>query len=528
MPDGLLLGIDIGTASAKGVLVSPRGEVLAKVGRAHRTATPRPGWVEHDAEAVWWADFRALSRELLDAAAGRPLAGLAVSGIGPVLLPADAAGRPLRPAILYGVDTRATAEIAELTAELGADAILRRAGTPLSSQAVGPKWRWLARHEPDVAARAELFLMASSYLVHRLTGEYVLDHHSASQCDPMYDLRAAAWAQDWARRVAPTVTLPRLLWPTEVAGTVTAAAAAETGLPEGLPVTAGTVDAWAEAASVGVREPGDTMVMYGTTMFLVQVLTNPRPHPGLWTTRGVDPGTYSLAAGMATSGAVTDWLRGLVGGDFATLVAEAAEVPAGSRGLLMLPYFAGERTPLFDPDARGVVAGLTTGHGRAELYRAALEGIAYGVRHNLEVMRDAGGVAHRLVAVGGGVRGGLWTRIVSDVTGAEQQVPAETVGAALGDALLAAVAVGLDPDVAEWNPVRHTVIPDERGTAVYDEFYVRYRVLYPATADIAHFLAERQRDTPAQNPASSCHQSHQSPRGAPLRDAGEARAGGER
>lgn len=480
------LGIDIGTSSSKGVLVDAAGTVVARASRSHETSTPRPGWVEHDAEGVWWADFLALARELNTGE--HTISGLAVSGIGPVLLPADRAGTPLRPAILYGVDTRATAEIAELTAEFGAEEILRRGGTPLSSQAVGPKLRWLARHEPEVYERTSLLLMASSYLVHRLTGRYVLDHHSASQCDPMYDQSAFDWARDWAAVVAPGVTLPDLAWPTEIVGTVTADAAAATGLPAGLPVTAGTVDAWAEATSVGVREPGDVMVMYGTTMFLIQVIAAPRPDPALWTTSGVYPGTWSLAAGMATSGAVTDWLRKLVGADFETLVAEAAEVPPGSRGLLLLPYFAGERTPIFDPSARGVIAGLTLSHGRAELYRAALEGIAYGVRHNLEVMRSSGGPAKRLVAVGGGTQGGLWTRIVSDVTGLPQVIPAETVGACLGDAMLAAAAAGVD--TSSWNPPSHEVHP--AGGGHYDEFYARYRELYPATVDVAHFLAERQ------------------------------------
>lgn len=493
MRSGLLIGIDIGTSSSKGVLVSQQGRVLARASTPHETSHPHPGWVEQDAETVWWQDFRTLVRQLVTAAGEASLGGLAVSGIGPVLLPADADGRPLRPAILYGVDTRAGQEIAELNDELGAEAIVEHAGTALSSQAVGPKWRWLARHEPEVFERTELFLMASSYLVHRLTGEYVLDHHSASQCDPMYELRSANWAPDWANRVAPGVELPRLAWPSDIAGTVTAAAAAETGLPQGLPVTTGTVDAWAEASSVGVTDPGEVMVMYGTTMFLLQVLADPRPHPLLWTTRGAFPGTYSLAAGMATSGAVADWLRELVGGDFAELVPEAAAVPAGSRGLLLLPYFAGERTPVFDPDARGIIAGLTTSHGKAELYRAVLEGIGYGVRHNLAAMRDSGGAARRLVAVGGGVQGGLWTQIVSDITGAEQQIPQETVGAALGDALLAAVATGAEPDIAAWNPISSTVRPDQDRTEVYNDFYSRYLSLYPATAETAHFLAEQQR-----------------------------------
>ncbi|MGW0247348.1 FGGY-family carbohydrate kinase [Nocardia goodfellowii] len=490
MSDGLFLGIDIGTSGSKGVLVRPDGGVVARAERPHTVSAPRPGWVEHDAEKIWWTEFADIARELVAAAHGAPLGGLAVSGIGPCLLPADAAGNPLRPAILYGVDTRATAEIVELNEEFGAEAILERAGSPLTTQAVGPKLRWLAWNEPDVAARTELLLMASSFLVHRLTGRYVLDHQSASQCVPMYDLRAHAWAADWCESIAPWLRLPDLAWPTEIVGAVTEAAAAATGLPVGLPVTAGTVDAWAEAAGVGVTAPGDAMVMYGTTMFLVQVLTEPRPHPGLWTTCGAFPGTYTVAAGMATSGAVTDWLRKLVGGDFSDLVEEAGRVPPGSRGLLMLPYFAGERTPLFDPDARGLIAGLTLGHGRAELYRAALESIAYGVRHNLAAMSEEGGPAHRLVAVGGGTRGGLWPQIVSDVTGLPQQLTAETIGACLGDARFAAAAAGVD--TSSWNPVVDTVAPDQQRYDQYEPFYRHYRELYTATADIAHFLAREQ------------------------------------
>ncbi|MFN2495550.1 MAG: FGGY-family carbohydrate kinase [Pseudonocardiaceae bacterium] len=488
----LLLGIDIGTSSSKGVLVTTGGELLAQASRPHRTSTPRPGWVEHDAEAVWWADFTGIARELVDAAADRQLAGLGVSGIGPCVLPADADGVPLRPAILYGVDTRATAEIDELTDELGAEAILQRCGMRLTTQAVGPKLRWLARHEPDVAASLRKLLMASSYLVHRLTGRYLLDHHSASQSAPLYDLAGQRWHLGWVEEVAPGLELPELVWPTEVVGTVTAAAAAETGLPEGLPVTAGTVDAWAEATSVGVRKPGDVMVMYGTTMFLVQMVQKVRPHPGLWGTVGALPGSYSVAAGMATSGAVTDWLRELVAGEFAALVAEAGEVPAGSRGLLLLPYFAGERTPVFDPDARGVLAGLTTQHGRAEIYRAALEGTAFGVRHNLEAMADAGGDVARLVAVGGGTQGDLWTQIVSDVTNTPQDLCEQTVGACFGDAMLAALATNAAPDVWSWNPVARRLTPDSERHARYDAFYSRYRELYESTKDIAHFLAAEQ------------------------------------
>ncbi|SOD64390.1 xylulokinase [Streptomyces zhaozhouensis] len=489
----LLLGIDIGTSASKGVLVRPDGELVAQATRSHVTATPRPGWVEHDALDVWWADFLALTRQLLDRAAGEEIAGVGVSGIGPCLLPADADDNPLRPAILYGVDTRAGRQIAAQHARYGEETVLARCGSLLTSQAVGPKLAWVREEEPEVWAATRRWYMATSFLVKRLTGAYVLDHHSASQSTPLYDPALGAWIEDWCEEIAPGVEWPRLLWPGEVAGTVTQAAAEATGLRAGTPVVAGTVDAWAEATAAGVGAPGDLMLMYGSTMFLVNVVSTPRPTPRMWTTRGVFPGTSCLAGGMATSGAVTGWLRDLTGAAFETLVEEADAAGPGAEGLVMLPYFAGERTPVFDPDARGLVLGLTLRHGRGHLYRAALEGTAFGVRHNLEVMADSGGEPHRLVAVGGGARE-LWTRIVSDVTGRPQEIPRHTVGASYGDAFLAAVGTGLAgaDDMAAWNPVAHTVEPDPAAAERYDRLYGIYRDLYPATRDAAHALAAEQ------------------------------------
>jgi xylulokinase len=489
----LLLGVDIGTSSTKGVLTTPDGEVVATAVREHAVSRPHPGWAEHDARGVWWEGFATVTRELLPRAGGTPIAAVGVSGIGPCALPATAAGEPLRPAVLYGVDTRAVGEIEELTARYGAEAIVERGGSPLTTQAVGPKLAWLRRHEPDVWRRTRRLFMASSYLVHELTGNYVLDHHSASQCSPLYDSRAHDWIGDWAEEIAPGLELPPLAWPGEVAGTVGEAAAARTGLRAGIPVIAGTIDAWAEAVSVGVTEPGDVMVMYGTTMFLIEVLAERRTWPGLWGTVGVTPGTYDLAAGMATSGAVTDWLRALTGAAYEELIEEARAAGHGAGGLVMLPYFAGERTPLFDPDARGLVLGLTLQHGRGHLYRAALEGTAFGVRHNLEAMRSAGGEARRLVAVGGGTKGGLWTQIVSDVLGRAQVMPTVTIGACYGDALLAARAAGLS-DGEGWNPPAGTVEPDPATAEVYDALYAVYRDLYPATRDAAHALAALSRE----------------------------------
>jgi xylulokinase len=508
MDDVLLLGLDIGTSSSKAVLARPDGIVVAIAQREHALSLPRPGWAEHDAERVWWTDLMTLLAELGREALAH-VRGICVSGIGPCLLPVDGRGVPLRPAVLYGIDTRASAEVQELTERYGDEAVLASGGSPLTSQAVGPKLVWLRRHEPEVWERTRRFLMASSFAVLRLTGEYVLDHHSASQCNPLYDLAGAGWRQDWAEEIAPGLELPRLLWPGEVAGAVSADAASKTGLAVGTPVAAGTIDAWAESLSAGAVAAGDLMLAYGTTMFLVHVATAATPQPSLWLTAGVTPGSRTIAAGMATSGALTGWVRELAGRlPFEQLVSEAAATSPGADGLVVLPYFAGERTPLFDPSARGAMLGLTLSHGRGHLYRAMLEATAFAVRHNLEAIELAGGDPTRFVAVGGGTKGGLWTQIVSDITGRPQQVPELTIGASFGDAQLAGAAAGLVGLEARWNRIAETVGPRAGTAGLYDELYAVYRDLYASTRELAHALATIQlggasRESPQLEPGAA-------------------------
>lgn len=495
----LLLGVDIGTSSSKGVLVRPDGTIVATAQRPHRLSLPRPGWAEHDGETVWWDDFVAIARELTARHRDR-IGAVGVSGIGPAVLPVDAAGRSLRPAILYGIDTRATREVDELTGRFGADAILARGGSLLTSQAGGPKLAWIRRHEPDVWAATRRFHMAHSLVIERLTGEYVLDHHAASQCDPFYDMTTADWAADWAAEVVPGLELPRLAWSDEVVGRLHRQGAEATGIPEGTPVVAGTIDAWAEALSAGVREPGDTMLMYGTTMFVVEIARAYRPEPSLWTTQGVFEGTCTYAAGLSTSGGLTVWLRDIAGRDFEALIAEAALTPPGAGGLVVLPFFGVARSPIFDPQARGAIFGLTLSHDRGHLYRALLEGSAYEVRHNLEVMAAAGAAPQQLTAVGGGTKSDLWTQVVSDVTGLRQVIPAVTIGASYGDALLAGNGAGLVVPGTRWDAPAETLQPDPQARTRYDELYRIYRSLYPATREQAHALARLQEDTTGSNP----------------------------
>lgn len=483
--DMRFVGIDIGTGSTKGVVVDASGTVLATATRPSMTSSPRTGWFEHDADGVWWTNARSILCELLAGTLG-PVAGVAVSGIGPVVQVTDADDVPLRPAILYGIDTRADEQVTAQNEHFGPDTLLATAGNLLSSQAVGPKLAWVAENEPGLFARARRLYSAQGWVVRRLTGSYVLDHYSASAYDPLYELRAHAWWEPgWSG--FDRIERPELAWPGDVVGRVSEAASRETGLPPGTPVIAGTIDALAEAYSVGSSAVGDTMLMYGSTMFMLQTVAAPAVHPGLWAAVGRTAETFSSAAGMSTSGLITNWLSDLSATSFGDLLDEARRVPAGSEGLLLLPYFAGERTPIFDPHARAAWVGMSLRHGRGHLYRSILEAVAFGVRHNLSTMAAAGARPGRLVAVGGGIRDALWAQIVSDVTGLSQDIPTVTVGASYGDARMAADAAGVD--TSGWNPVARRTTPDLTVRDLYDSLYAAYISLYPALSGTMHLLA---------------------------------------
>lgn len=487
----LVLGVDIGSSSSKAGLVTLDGEIVASASIPHIMDIPRPGWAQQDADGVWWHDFVALCRRLWSETefTGEDVVGVGVSAIGPCMLPLDATGSPLRPGILYGVDGRASEQIKEMEDKIGRDRIHTIAGMDLSSQAVGPKIVWLRQNEPDIWASTAMITTASSYVVYRLTGEHVIDHHTAAHTIPLYDSGRAAWSDEFGDLVIASDRLPRLAWSQEQAGSVTVAAAEETGLRFGTPVAVGAVDALSEAVGVGAVEVGDLMLMYGSTAFFILGAANPQPAPGMWLLPGAFPGSQTVAAGMATTGSLTEWFRRTLAPDladdsaFEQLFAAAGRVPPGSNGLIVLPYFAGERTPINDPEARGVFAGLSLAHGRAEMFRAVLEGVAYGIRHNLEAMSNAGAPITRVVAVGGGTTGDLWPQIVSDVAGIRQEIPRQGAGAVLGDAFLGAVAAGHKtiPDLGSWTATRRVVIPAPTSQ-IYEDGYRRYRALYPAVS----------------------------------------------
>jgi xylulokinase len=501
------LGIDIGTYESKGVIADESGNLVSQATIAHELSLPKPGWVEHDADKIWWHDFCWLSNKLTrerDIPA-RQIAGVGCSGIGPDLLPLDESGKPLRPAILYGIDTRAAKEIADLETRIGREKIIETCGNGLSTQSVGPKILWLARNEPEIYKQTRHILTATGYLVFRLTGKTFIDHYTAATFAPLYNIHTLAWEPELCEGIVDLELLPIPAWSHQLAGYVTREASFQTGLTEGTPVIVGTTDAAAESVSVGVTSPGELMIMYGTTLFMINVVDHLIVDPRLWAGTYLAEGTWSLAAGMATSGALTRWFRNefaakeleieTQGGTnaYAALSKMAAKISPGSDGLIVLPYFSGERTPIHDPLARGVIAGLTLSHTRAHLYRALLEGVAYGIRHNLDVVGERGGTSQLAIAVGGGTKSDVWLQIVSDVTGIQQNVPELVIGAAYGDAYLSALGTGyfvhLD-GVKAWVKPRKTIYPNLENHEIYSRYYEHYREMYPSIKDDLHSLAK--------------------------------------
>ena len=485
------LGIDIGTFETKGVLVAHDGTITATATRAHKMLVPRPGWAEHRAEEDWWGDFVHVTKALL-AQSGldpREIKAVAASAIGPCMLPVDSAGRPLMNGVLYGVDTRAIDQIAALNAAIGQDVIMARCGNALTSQSVGPKILWLKETQPEVFARTAKVLTSTSYLVWKLTGNHVIDHYTAANFSPLYDVGLQDWTADLADFL-PLDRLPRLMWSTDIAGHISGDAARETGLAAGTPVTCGTIDAAAEAVSVGVAAPGEMMLMYGSTIFIIQVTAAPVRDARLWYAPWLFPGRHASMAGLATSGTLTHWFRDQLaqGADFAGLAAEAAASPKGAKGLLCLPCFSGERTPIHDPQAKGAFFGMDLTHTRGDLYRAVLEGIAMGTAHVVETLAEVGASPRTVRAVGGGTKNEVWLQATSDVAGVPQEVCEKTIGASYGDAFLAALAIGVvaEGDIARWNPVARRVLPEP--VAGYAKAYPLWKRLYEQTRDIAHAL----------------------------------------
>ncbi|WP_306120118.1 MULTISPECIES: FGGY-family carbohydrate kinase [unclassified Roseitalea] len=488
------LGVDIGTFETKGVLADPEGRIVARAARGHKMLVPQAGWAEHRPREDWWGDFVHVTGTLLADSGIDPgaIRAVATSAIGPCMLPVDAQGEPLMNAVLYGVDNRAATQVDELTAQIGEEAILERCGNALTAQSVGPKILWLKRNHPDIYARTAHVLNSTSFLVQRLTGRVVIDHYSAANTSPLYDMAARRYVTDLSADIIEPERLPEPVWTTEIVGQVAAKAAAETGLAAGTPVTAGTIDAAAEAVSIGVLSPQQMMVMYGSSIFIIMPTAQWVRDRRLWSAPWLFEGQYASMAGIPTAGTLTHWFRDQFARDldaetaFADLVGETQDSPPGANGLILLPYFSGARTPIHDSHAKGMLFGLDLTHTRGDMFRALLEGIAYGTAHVIETYRDIGQGPESLHAVGGGTRNAVWMQATSDVAAMGQVMREKSIGASYGDAFLAALALGdvAAGDIERWNPIASEVAPLPENAALYQRQYAIFKNLYSQTRDL--------------------------------------------
>jgi xylulokinase len=478
----MFLGIDVGSQSLKAVLLDGALRLVGRGARGYPIGFPQPGWAEQQ-PVLWEQALGPAAAEAL-AAAGRTHRDVAAIGIAGQLdgsVPVDAGGRALGPCLIW-MDRRADAGLAALRERVRPEEFRRRTGANLDGSHMAPKMRWQLDHGLQGAAR---FHQPVTYLVERLTGEAVMDHGLAST-SLAYDLRSSDFADDLLAMFGlDRRLLPRLAPSEAVAGRLTTAGAALTGLPEGVPVAVGTGDDFSTPLGGGIAEPGIVADVLGTAEVVGAL--DPRPlidDGGLVEThRYVGSHLHYIENPGWVCGGALEWLRALLGiADFASFDAGAAEAPAGSDGLLFLPALTGAMTPEWIAGARGCFYGLTPSHGVGHLARAALEGTAFGLRDVAERLRALGVATERVRVLGGGARSRLWAQIRADVTGLPVERSAVSDSCAVGAAILAAVAVGAVRDVAAGaaaaGAVAETVEPQAALRGACDDAYGRYRLLF--------------------------------------------------
>jgi xylulokinase len=484
----VLVGIDLGSTRTKVVLVTPEGALVGLARAEHPTdADPSTGRAEQDPEA-WWAGLGSATRAALTGTkrtGDLDVLGICVAGHGPTLTAVDADGRPVRPAITW-LDTRARQDQVELEGATG-----------LRGWALGvlPAARWLERHEPESAARTTWYLNSWEALALRLCGRAATTIVPGGSPLP---LDAAQVLGLDTRRIAPEASTGTIL------GGLVPDAASHLGVTVGTPVVAGLVDAFASFHGARMLGAGDSIDVGGTAGGF-GVYSDREIHvAGGFTTPAPLPGLYSVGGAMAATGAALDWFAAdVLGGVVATgdLISEAAGIAPGADGLVFLPYLAGERSPLWDPHARGAFVGLSLRHTRAHMTRAILEAAALAIRHVAQPILEAGIEVAAMRACGGPARSDLWNQIKADVTGFPVEVPRARETAGVGAAIVAAVGVGAHADlpsaIRSMTAIDRRFEPLPEAAATYDRVYEAYVALYPALAPIVRRLQPDPNATPA-------------------------------
>lgn len=500
-----LLGIDVGGTGCKAAVYTLDGECLGEGYEEYAMISIAPGQAEHDAEGWWQAATSAVRSAIrgLDAARIRAVGVGCTNG----LIAVDRRGHPLRPAIMLW-DQRALPEVERMRAALGAEQIQAVTGNPAAPGAYSlPTILWLKHNEPETFDAAYKFMVPGGYLVARLTGEFTIDYSRA--CTTLlFDIRRREWYTPFFTALGiPREKLPRAVPSQEVVGAITADAAAMTGLRPGTPVIAGCMDTLGAALGSASVEPGDSFIIMGTAARVSAPLARPQFDPRFMNCTNIQPHRWLAIGAINGVGSSLRWLRDVVALDeqrqaqaegnnvYDLITAQAGSAPPGAKGLVFLPYLSGERTPIWNPYARGVLFGLTLGHSRADLFRAVLEGPAFAIRHTVELLERTSGTTIASLRVGGAAaRSAVWVQIICDVLGKPIIALSGAHIEVLGAAVLAGFGVGLYPDLARATAhvveagIRYEPTPDVH--AVYDRLFPLYLRLYPSVAPYFQELVE--------------------------------------
>jgi xylulokinase len=483
----ILIGIDIGTTSTKAVAFDCQGRMLAEASQEYPTSYPQPNWAEQNPDDWWQATCIVLNKLFaqneIDAHA---VAGVGISGQAPALVAVDKKGQPLHPALIW-LDRRSEPECDWLHERVGEDNISRVNGGRIDPYYLAPKLLWYKTHLPALYRQTHQFLQANGYIVHKLCERFSMDlsHGPLTQ---LFDSAQGTWSTPLVERMQiDPVKLPPLFACAAVVGEVTSKAAAATGLVAGTLVVAGLVDGAAAGLEAGLVKVGDAVEMTGQSTVLM--ICSDRPYLGkdLIPLGHAMPGQYLVVGAQVASGGALRWFRDQLGeperleaarlgiDPFELLSKAAEQSPPGANRLLFLPYLYGERSPIWDSDARGVFFGLSLATQKADMVRAIMEGAAFGLRHNVEAAAAGGFPLANLACVGGGARSAVWNQIKVDVLNQPIRLPQAATGAPLGDAIVAAVGAGLYPSLAEA-----VAQMTNKGTQYQPraEFVARYAALY--------------------------------------------------
>lgn len=494
MKQSYLMGIDIGTSACKVAVFDRQGQVLASASGDYPVYYPREGWAEQDPEE-WWSAVCGAVRQVLKKADVRPeeIAGVGIDGQSWSAIAIDKDGKVLTNTPIW-MDTRAQSICDRLNEDIGADEIFRVAGNSLQPSYTTAKILWYKENLPEVYRKTHKILQSNSYIAFKLTGQISQDLSQGYGLH-CFDMRTGQWDEEMCKKLGiPREFLPEIVPSDQIIGTVTKKAAEESGLAEGTPVAAGGLDAACGTLGAGVIHAGETQEQGGQAGGMSICMEQYQADPRLILGFHVIPGKWLLQGGTTGGGGVMRWFEREFA-DYERLMKEqtgvssldqlneiAEKVDPGCDGLVFLPYMAGERSPIWDPHAKGVFYGLDFSKTKGHMVRACMEGVAFSLRHNLETAEKAGAEADILRAMGGSANSLLWTQIKSDITGKAMAVPASDTATTLGAALLAGVGTGFYKDyeeaVSQTVKVTRTHQPDPEKKAVYDKNYETYLELY--------------------------------------------------